>query len=94
MDSKLDMQAMYDTVIDQLGKVVGGPEVINNTSPDNTLQCPKYVKFSIKTDYVPKLYFRTYPLEAQECSHDFATYIGFTESFEYCRKCDYKRSLT
>jgi len=26
------------------------------------------------------------------CNHDFTTYVGFTETFDYCSKCDKKRS--
>jgi hypothetical protein len=46
----------------------------------------------IKLTPVRGLYYE-YPDKNQECTHDFATYIGFTESFEYCRKCDHKRTL-
>ena len=26
------------------------------------------------------------------CQHEFKTYVGFTDSFEYCVKCDLKKS--
>ena len=29
--------------------------------------------------------------EARSCSHEWKTYNGFTETFEFCQKCDVKK---
>lgn len=29
--------------------------------------------------------------ESKECNHDWTWYHGFTDSFEYCKKCDKRR---
>lgn len=36
--------------------------------------------------------FHTVENTSDECTHQWAQYVGFTDFYEYCKKCDIKRS--
>ena len=33
------------------------------------------------------------PIWDTECQHDYATYHGFNESYQYCKLCDHKKEI-
>lgn len=38
-------------------------------------------------------YDRGFEITMKECQHDWADYVGFTHSYQYCRRCDEKRNI-
>lgn len=58
----------------------------------HTMSCPVTKKW--ETQQADKYAWppRKYVPEKYGCEHDFTTYEGLLEKFDYCRKCDVKRS--
>lgn len=45
----------------------------------------------VTSDVFPNVGVDWARMEPKSCSHEWKTYNGFTESFEFCQKCDVKK---
>lgn len=55
-------------------------------------QIQENIKKSVQCPIVAG-YDRGFEITMKECQHEWADYVGFSERYKYCRKCDEKRNI-
>lgn len=82
----------YTVMWDHMQRGVGYP--IEETDKEDIWQLTQPYKVTIQLptsiDHIPI----SIEIHRGPClNHEFVTYVGLTRSYEYCKKCDKKRSL-
>lgn len=89
-------QALYDGLITELGAKIQYTDVTwswGDMSQGINLQTSYGNKLIVGSSELSGIDMRVFSVKLLDtgCQHDFKTYVGFTDSFDYCTKCNEKR---